>query len=58
MQEVWRVNGRVKTWKTRPDDFEVPLKHGLYDYTYLRPSNASDFHLSSECPLNDTDGAV
>ncbi len=22
----------VKTWKTRPDEVEVHVKHGLYDY--------------------------
>ena len=31
----WKVNGQVKTWKTRPDDFQVPLKHGLKGYDYL-----------------------
>ena len=31
----WRVNGKVKTWKTRPDEVKVPLKYGLYRYDYL-----------------------
>ena len=31
----WRVNGKVKTWKTRPNEVRVPLKHGLYSYDYL-----------------------
>ena len=31
----WRVNGKVKTWKTRPAHFEVPIKRGLYSYGYL-----------------------
>lgn len=31
----WRVNGKVKTWKTRPNSIRVPLKHGLYSYDYL-----------------------
>ena len=22
----------IKTWKTRPDDILVSVKHGLYDY--------------------------
>ena len=30
-----RVNGKCKTWKTRPDDFRLPMKHGLYDYFYI-----------------------
>lgn len=36
----WRVNGATKTWKTRPADFRVPLKHGLYTYDYLTPATA------------------
>lgn len=24
-----RVNGKAKTWKTRPNDFTLPVKHGL-----------------------------
>lgn len=31
----WKVNGKPKTWKTRPEEVRVPLKHGLYDYDYL-----------------------
>ena len=28
------INGRPKTWKTRPGDVRVPLKYGLYEYLY------------------------
>ena len=31
----WRVNGKVKRWKTRPDEIQVPLKYGLRGYGYL-----------------------
>lgn len=31
----WKVNGKVKTWKTRPNDVKVPIKHGLYAYGYI-----------------------
>ena len=31
----WRVNGKVKVWKTRPDEVRIPVKHGLYSYDYL-----------------------
>ena len=31
----WRVNGVPKTWKTRPNEVRVPIKHGLRDYDYL-----------------------
>tara|TARA_R100001244_G_scaffold68739_2_gene56189 strand:- start:457 stop:675 length:219 start_codon:yes stop_codon:yes gene_type:complete len=30
-----RVNGQCKTWKTRPEEFRVPCKHGMYDYLYV-----------------------
>lgn len=41
----WKVNGAVKLWKTRPDDFKVPIKNGLYNYCYLIPDNVGDFYL-------------
>ena len=31
----WRVNGKVKTWKTRPAEVKIPIKHGLYAYDYI-----------------------
>lgn len=27
-----RVNGKPKTWKTRPNEVRVPWKYGLYEY--------------------------
>jgi len=24
-----RRNGKTQTWKTRPDEFRIPVKHGL-----------------------------
>ena len=30
-----RRNGATKAWKTRPNDFRIPIKHGLYDYGYI-----------------------
>lgn len=38
-----RRNGATKTWKTRPSDFRVPVKHGLKDCFYITPSNAADW---------------
>jgi hypothetical protein len=43
----WRVNGRVKTWKRRPDKVRVPIKHGLYSYDYLT-ENRLDLVSSTE----------
>lgn len=30
-----KVNGKPKTWKTRPDDVSVPIKYGIYEYTTI-----------------------
>ena len=38
-----RVSGKVKTWVTRPTEFSVPFKHGLYVYGYVTPGNADQF---------------
>jgi|ERR1700676_652625 len=46
-----RVSGMCQTWKTRPEDFRVPVKHGMYDNGEIVPSNAAQFHLMSDCPL-------
>jgi hypothetical protein len=27
-----KVNGKPKTWKTRPSDVSIPIKYGLYEY--------------------------
>jgi hypothetical protein len=31
----WKVNGKVKTWKTHPERVRVPLKYGLKTGAYL-----------------------
>lgn len=38
-----RANGACKTWKTRPDDFRLPVKYGLKQCFYITPSNAKDW---------------
>jgi len=40
-----RVNGKCKTWVTRPHDFRLPVKHGLYQCFYITPDNAKDWLL-------------
>jgi hypothetical protein len=42
----WRRNGKTKTWKTRPDDFKIPVKHGLYHYGYITQDNQDMFKVS------------
>ena len=50
-QEIWRRNGKTKLWKTRPNDFRVPVKYGLYVYGQIHNRDASVFHAASDCPL-------
>ena len=38
-----RVNGQLKVWKTRPNDFRLPVKYGLYVYFYITPENAHEW---------------
>ena len=38
-----RANGQLKTWKTRPSEWRLPVKHGLRDCFYLGPSNAHEW---------------
>ncbi len=48
--EVWRSNGKCKTWKTRPLEFSLPIKYGFNGpYAYLDQNNAADFHLACDC---------
>lgn len=44
----WRANGKCKTWKTRPDEFRLPIKHGLWDYGYITQDNAHLFEVASK----------
>lgn len=41
-----RVNGTCQTWKTRPDDFRLPVKHGLRECFYITPSNAAQWEVA------------
>jgi hypothetical protein len=36
---AWRVNGKVKLWKTNPNRISVPVKWGLREYGYITESN-------------------
>lgn len=39
----WRANGKCKTWRTRPEEFKLPVKHGLYSFGYITHENAHLF---------------
>ena len=43
-----RVNGKCKLWKTRPTDFQLPVKHGLKDCFYITQDNIADWCLTEE----------
>lgn len=43
-----RVNGQCKIWKTRPDDFRLPVKHGLSTCFYITPENAASWVTEDE----------
>ena len=46
-----RRSGQIKTWKTRPGEFHMPVKYGMWEHGYVDHHNAKDWHLSSECPV-------
>jgi hypothetical protein len=50
-----RVSGKCQTWKTRPQEFSIPVKYGLYESSYLTHTNAADFHLEKDCPLRQSE---
>ncbi len=47
-----RPSGACKTWKTRPEDFRLPVKHGLRESSAIERHNMNEWHLASDCPLN------
>lgn len=38
-----RASGKCQTWKTRPNDFKLPVKYGLYQCFYITPENAAEW---------------
>lgn len=51
-QEIWRRNGETQFWKTRPEEFRIPVKRGLKQYGSIWHYDAEQVHAASECPLN------
>jgi len=44
-----RVTGQVRVWVKRPDDFRIPVKHGLYTNGEVTQANGSEWEV--EKPL-------
>ena len=47
---TWHRNGQTKTWKTRPGEFRIPVKYGLYRYGYIFHTTAHLYHTEEDCP--------
>jgi hypothetical protein len=41
----FRVSGKPKIWKTRPDEVRVPVKRGMYENGYITQRNIGEFNL-------------
>lgn len=41
-----RRNGKTQTWKTRPEAFRLPIKHGLYTYGDITEANMADWRVA------------
>lgn len=46
----WRRNGVTKTWKTRPTEFRIPVKFGMYAYDYIT-DQTTGVHAAEDCPV-------
>jgi len=42
-----RRNGKTRTWKRSPDQFEIPVKYGLYDYYIIDNTNHDEWVITS-----------
>jgi len=49
-----RPSGRCQTWKTRPEEFRLPVKYGLYEHAEITHRNADEWHVASDCPIRQT----
>lgn len=56
--DVWRVSGKMQTWKTRPGEFSIPIKWGFYGpHAYLTHVSASYFHIAADCPTHNKENS-
>jgi hypothetical protein len=40
-----RSSGKCQTWVTRPEEFKLPVKYGLYESGYITHANAAEWAL-------------
>lgn len=38
-----RAMGQCQTWVTRPNEFKLPVKHGMYNSFYITQDNAHEW---------------
>lgn len=43
-----RPSGKCQTWKTRPGEFKLPVKHGLYQSFYITHHSAGDWCVTAD----------
>lgn len=48
-----RVNGNLKTWVTRPNEFAMPVKAGLYTFFFLTEKNSHEWTLPEKKEKNN-----
>jgi hypothetical protein len=53
---AWRVSGKVKTWKTRPGEFRLPVKFGLYSHDTITESELVNLHRGDGCVAGTLSG--
>lgn len=41
-----RVTGKCQTWKTRPGEFKLPVKYGMYESGYLTAANRTEWYVA------------
>lgn len=41
-----RRNGKTQVWKTRPNEFRIPVKYGLYEYFNITQDNCYEWVIS------------
>lgn len=49
---TFKRNGRTQTWKTKPNDFRLPIKNfGLRIYGAVT-HESTEYHAPEDCPAN------